>query len=121
MELHELEHKTVTELREMAHQYDELVGVIGMKKEQLLEILCEKLGIDRHVHVPTGIGRHDLKARIRNLKTRRNKALEAHDAAALADARHEIRSTKRKLRRIITRATRAEPAKPKAPAGETAG
>ena len=117
MDLHELEHKTVTDLRELAGKYDDIEGVIGMKKEQLLEVLCEKLGIDRSVHVPTGIGRRKLKTRIQALKTKRAEALTAHDASALAAARHEIKSNKRRLRRIITRATHAEAGQSKAKAG----
>ena len=113
MELHELEHKTVTDLREMAATYDDVIDTLAMKKEQLIDLLCEKLGIDRTVHVPTGIGRRKLKARIQELKTKRVEVLAAHDSAALATVRHEIKSSKRKLRRIISRATHREGAKAK--------
>jgi chromosome segregation ATPase len=65
-----------------------------------------RLGIDRHVHVPTGIGRHDLKARIQKLKLKRDEVLQKHDRAALADVRREIKSNKRHLRRVIDRALR---------------
>ena len=112
MDLHELEKKTVNDLREMAAKYEDIKGVSGLKKEQLLEILCEKLGIDRHVHVPKGIGRHDIKARIRELKRKRDEALEKHDPVALAAVRHEIKSNKRHLRRVIDRALRHQESEP---------
>ena len=95
MDLHELEHKTVNDLRELAAQYDDVAGASGLKKDELIELLCKKLGIDRHVHVPTGIGRAQIKERIRALRKKRDEALSAHDAAALADVRGEIKSNKR--------------------------
>lgn len=113
MDFHDLEHQTVIDLRKMAAQYDDLKGVAGLKKEELLALLCEKLGIDTHVHVPTGIGRHTIKVRIQELKQKRNDALAAHDAAALDAARREIKSNKRKLRRLISRATRKEQTAPR--------
>jgi len=116
MDLHEMEKKTVNDLREMAIKYEDIKGVSGLRKEELLEILCEKLGIDRHVHVPEGIGRRDIKARIKELKLKRKDALDKHDRAALATVRHEIKSNKRHLRRVIDRALRHQvaPAAPKA-------
>ena len=42
MDLHELEKKTVNDLRDMAAKYEDIKGVSGLKKDQLLEILCEK-------------------------------------------------------------------------------
>ncbi len=115
MEFHELEHKTVNELREMAKEYEDVKGVVGLKKDQLLDILCEKLGIDRHAHVPEGIGRRRLKARIRELRKKRDEALAARDRAALASVRREIKSRKRTLRREIARALRRSAPAPAAP------
>ena len=108
MELHELEHKTVNDLREMAAKYDDIDGVSGLKKQQLVDALCEKLGIDQHVHVPEGIGRRKLKERIGALKKRRTEALGASDRKALGEVRREIKSNKRRLRRIIQRAVLRE-------------
>ena len=115
MDLHELETKTVNDLREMAAKYEDIKGVSGLKKDQLIDILCEKLGIDQHVHVPTGIGRRKIKARIRALRKKRDEALQAHDAAALADVRGEIKSNRRKLKRLITHAVHEGEQKPSAP------
>ncbi|TDI31182.1 MAG: transcription termination factor Rho [Acidobacteria bacterium] len=114
MDLHELEHKTVNDLREMAGKYEDIEGATGLKKEQLLELLCEKLGIDRQTHVPEGIGRRKIKADIRDLRRKRDEALEKHDSVALAAVRGAIKSRKRHLRRQISAALRKAAAKPQA-------
>ncbi len=116
MDLQELEHKTVNDLREMAKAYEDIKGTSGMKKEELLQVLCEKLGIDRHEHVPEGIGRRKLRQEIKALRVKRDAALEAGDAAALASVRGAIKSKKRRIRRQIARALRQEAGKPKAEA-----
>jgi hypothetical protein len=114
MELSDLEKKTVTELREMAAPYEDLVGVTGMKKEQLIDVLCSKLGIEKKHALPTGIGRRALKQKIRALKKRRDEALAAHDARALKRVRTLLRRTKHRLRDVVEHAARAEAAaKPK--------
>jgi response regulator of citrate/malate metabolism len=124
MELKDLEKMTVTDLREMAHKYEDIKGAIGMKKEQLVEILCEKLGIEKKHALPKGIGRKALKERIRVLKERRDAALAAHDHAALRRARVLMRRTKHHLRDVVEKAEHGKvkpkegtaPAAPAAPA-----
>jgi len=119
MDLHELEKKTVNELREMAHQYEDVKGAIGMKKEQLVDLLCEKLGIEKKKALPKGIGRHALKAKIAALKQRRDEALKAGDHKALKRARTMMRRTRHKLRDVVEHAARAEKLKPAPPSEET--
>ena len=120
MDLHELESKTVNELRELAGGYEDIEGASGLKKNELIDILCQKLGIDQHRHVPTGIGRRDLRARIRVLKQLRDQALEKKDAQQLATVRREIKFNKRRLTRLITQALRTAE-KPKSSPAEAAG
>ena len=125
MEYSDLKHKTVTELREIAHEYDDIEGAIGMKKEVLIDALCKKLGIEKVHALPTGLGRHALKERIQALKNKRNEALAAHDPKALKRTRTLIRRTKHRLRDVIEKARHmealAEAAKKKKapPAAET--
>ncbi|MBI3449248.1 MAG: Rho termination factor N-terminal domain-containing protein [Acidobacteria bacterium] len=121
MELKELEKKTVVELREMARTYEDITGAIGMKKEQLVEILCKKLGIEKKHAPPKGIGRKALKERVRALKAKRDAALSAHDAKALKRARTLMRRTKHHLRDLVELANKGkvkpkEGAAPAAPA-----
>jgi hypothetical protein len=104
----ELKHKTVTELREMAHKYEDIQGVIGMKKDALIDILCEKMGIQKTHALPTGLGRHALKERIHALKKRRDEALAASDPKALKRTRTLLRRSKHRLRDVIEKARRIE-------------
>lgn len=113
MDLHEIEHKTVNDLREMAKEYEDIEGATGMKKQELLEILCGKLGIDRQEHIPEGIGRRKLRAEIRVLRNKRDEALANKDIAALASVRGAIKSKKRRLRRQINRALLVQAGKPR--------
>ncbi|HXI03273.1 MAG TPA: Rho termination factor N-terminal domain-containing protein [Candidatus Saccharimonadales bacterium] len=110
MELSDLEKKTVNELREMARQYDDVEGVVGMKKDHLIDVLCGKLGIEKKHALPKGIGRRALKDRIRTLKSRRDQALTAKDHKALKRARAMLRRTKHRLRDVVEHAARLEAA-----------
>jgi hypothetical protein len=116
MDRSELEKMTVVQLREKASEYEDIKGVSGMKKEDLVAAVAEKLGIDLHEHVPTGIGRHDLKAHIRKTKKARDAALQAGDREAYLQARRRLKHYRRKLRRVISQAVEAEHHKPSAEA-----
>jgi hypothetical protein len=104
MDRHELEKKTITDLREMAQEYEDLRGVTGMAKAQLMAALAEKLGIDLHEHVPTGIGRHDLKVHIREAKQARDAALSSGDRDGFLKARRRLKHYRRRLRKVISQA-----------------
>ncbi|MFQ5677870.1 MAG: transcription termination factor Rho [Gemmatimonadota bacterium] len=100
----ELKGKTVAQLREIAEgiEHDALHGFSTMHKEHLIPALCEALGIEAHEHHEVvGIDKSKVKARIRELKTERDTALEARDLEAARTARREIKKLKRKLRRAI--------------------
>ena len=47
MELKDLEKMTVTKLREEVGKFEDVKGVSGMKKDQLIDVMCEKLEIHR--------------------------------------------------------------------------
>ena len=106
MEYKDLKHKTVNELREMAHQYEDVKGAIGMKKDELIDLLCQKMGIEKVHALPTGLGRHALKERIRALKKRRDEALASGDSKALKRTRTMMRRSKHNLRDVIEKARR---------------
>jgi len=97
----ELKKKTVDELREVAKEIEHAAvqGYTQMNKDHLIPAICEALGIDaRGHHVAHGIGKAKVKGRIRELKTQRDKALEAKDPAALKKVRRQIHKLKHKLR-----------------------
>lgn len=103
----ELEKLTTPKLREFALQkYPNLVGVSGMKKEELVEaIIAEevRLGLrpkeDRR-QATADMGVTQLKVTIRTLKKTRDSALEAKDRGSLKTARQRIKGMKRRLRKL---------------------
>lgn len=101
----QLKKKTVAQLRKIAEDqgdHDELHGHLTMHKHELLPALCKVLGIEAHEHHDViGVNKTKLKAQIRELKTKRDAALEAKDYDALKEARHKIKRLKRKIRRAM--------------------
>jgi hypothetical protein len=97
-QLHDM---TVAQMRDVAREteHDAVRGYSTMHKEQLLQALCEALGIEAHAHHEVvGLNKKKVKAKIRNLKKDRDAALEAHDSKRLKEVRREIHRLKRKIR-----------------------
>ena len=98
----ELHAKTIAQLRDIAAGIEDerLLGHSQLHKEQLLPILCQVLGIEAHAHHEVvGIDKSTVKAEIRELKARRDQALEAHDHDELKRVRRRIHRLKGRLRR----------------------
>ena len=97
---HELKHKTLAELRDIAKdiQHDALQGYTQLNKEHLIVAMCKALGIDMHEHHDVvGIDKAGIKSRIKALKAKRDDAISAHDHAALKKARRGIHRLKRQI------------------------
>ncbi|MDH4100669.1 MAG: hypothetical protein OEV28_08870 [Nitrospirota bacterium] len=97
----ELKGKTVAELREIAKgiEHEAVKGYSQLNKEHLLVALCKALGIDTRAHHEVkGLDKTAVKAKIRDLKKKRNDALTAKDSTALKLARRRIHGLKRQLR-----------------------
>ncbi len=97
-----LKKKTVAQLRAIAGPMDHeaLKGHKTMHKEDLVLALCEALGVPTHVqHEVVGVDKAAIKARIQELKVKRDEALEAHDHANLKLVRRRIHRLKRKIRK----------------------
>jgi hypothetical protein len=98
----ELKEKTVQELREIAkgiENQDAVQGYSQLNKEHLLPAVCRALHIDMHEHHEVaGIDKAAIKARLRDLKKRRNAALDAHDSGALKSIRRQIHRCNRLIR-----------------------
>ncbi len=97
----ELRKKTVAELREIAEgiEHDALHGHTTMHKDPLLKALCTALGIEGHEHHDVvGIDKGAIKLQIRELKAKRDAALQAHDHAELKLVRRKLHRLKRKIR-----------------------
>jgi hypothetical protein len=103
MDYHDLQKTRVGDLRDMVKEkMPDVQGVIGMKKEEIVDLLAEHLGIEKpHKHVAAGLGKRAIKAEIREMKLKRQAALEAKDYAELKKYRRLIHRRKRKLRRMM--------------------
>ena len=95
----ELKHKTVADLREMAKglEHEAVQGYTQMNKEHLLVALSKALGIQHEHHEVVGVDKSSIKARIRQLKVKRQDALTAHDHAQLKAVRRNIHRLKRQI------------------------
>ncbi|MBN2427916.1 MAG: hypothetical protein JXK94_06250 [Deltaproteobacteria bacterium] len=98
----ELKHKTVAQLREIAkeQEHEALQGYTQLNKEHLLEALCKALGIEMHKQtVVVDIDKTGIKAKIRDLKKKRDEVIAAGDHDALKKVRRQISHQKRILKR----------------------
>lgn len=95
----ELKHMTLADLREIAKgsEHEAVQGYTQMNKEHLVGALANALGIQHTHHDVVGIDKASIKARIRELKTKRAEALEAHDHAQLKTVRRTIHRLKRRI------------------------
>ena len=97
---HELKHKTLAELRDIAKDLDHeaVKGYTQLNKEHLIVALCQALAIDIHEHHEVvGIDKATIKSRIKELKKKRDTALAAHDHKQLKIARRGIHRLKRQI------------------------
>lgn len=97
----ELKTKTIAELRDIAKdvQHDAVKGFTQMNKDHLLPALCTALGIDAHEHhAAHGEMKFATRARLRELRSKRQQAIEAHDPDALKAIRREYHHLNHKLR-----------------------
>jgi len=106
MDFAELKKKTVVQLKEMAGEHEDITGVSGMKKDQLLDALAHKLGIEKEEAKPKAArkkarGKRAIKRRIQELKSLRDKALEEKDGAGLKKVRRQLHRQKVILRRTV--------------------
>ena len=95
----QLKHMTLADLREIAkgNEQEVVQGYTQMNKEHLVGALAKALGIQHTHHDVVGIDKSSIKARIRDLKTQRAAAIEAHDRAQLKSVRRNIHRLKRQI------------------------
>ncbi len=95
----QLKHQTVGELREIAkdNQHEALQGYTQLNKEHLLVALSKALGIQHEHHEVVGVDKASIKARIREMKKKRDEALSSHDHAQLKTVRRTIHRLKRQI------------------------
>jgi hypothetical protein len=96
-----LKHMTVVELREIAKgiEHEAVQGYTQLNKEHLIVAISNALGIKHEHHDVVGVDKASIKARIRELKKKREEALAAHDHAQLKVVRRTIHRLKRQINR----------------------
>ncbi|HTY62430.1 MAG TPA: hypothetical protein VMG30_09255 [Acidobacteriota bacterium] len=105
----QLKGMTVAQLREIAGgiEHEAVKGFTQLNKEHLLTAICTALSIDthtRHKSKIAGRGKVEIKAHMKELKHKRDSALEAHDHAALKSVRRELHELRRSLRKAAAKA-----------------
>ena len=103
---HELKGKTIQEQRDIAKdvQHDAVQGFSQMNKDHLLPALCKALGIPVHEHAEVvGIDKPAIKAKMRELKRKRDDAIASRDSALVKSLRRQIHGLNREIRRHILR------------------
>ena len=105
MNYHDLQKTRVNDLREMIKEnFPDVLGVIGLKKVEMVNMLADKLGIEKpNKHVAAGLGKRAIKAEIRELKVQRETAKEENNIDDVVKFRKLIHRNKRKLRRMMTK------------------
>jgi hypothetical protein len=98
---HELKEKNVHELREIAKgiEHEAVRGYTQLNKEHLLVALAKALNLTTHEHHAVGgFDKSGLKSQIRELKKKRDAALEAGDSAAVHALRRHIHKLNHQIR-----------------------
>jgi hypothetical protein len=95
----QLKHKTVAELRDIAKgiEHEAVQGYTQLHKDQLIVAISKALGIQHEHHEVVGVDKAAIKARIREMKKKREEALSAHDHAQLKVVRRTIHRLKRRI------------------------
>ncbi len=93
----ELKSRTVAELREIAK--DSVQGASQMNKDRLLPALCTALGIEGHAHHEVhGVDKTGIKAKMRELKAERAKAVDVRDHERLKSIRRHLHKLNHQIR-----------------------
>ncbi len=97
--IEELKHKTVAELRVIAKGTDQEIvqGYTQLNKEHLITALAQALGLQHTHHDVVGVDKAAIKAKIRELKVKRQAALDAHNHEDLKSVRRTIHRLKRQI------------------------
>jgi hypothetical protein len=105
MDYHELEKMTVIKLREEAKKFPDLKGVTGMKKEELIHALVERLGIavpdkKERKDARSPLSKTSLKEKIKELRTAEVAARAEKNRKQADLLRRRIHQIKHRLRKL---------------------
>ena len=120
MDIKELKKMTVPKLRDLAKQATDLQGVIGMKKEELIEAIAKAQGIASEALAKDVTTISSVKQEIRALQKHRDELLaSSKERVKIARMRGKIKKLKRLTRHLGREAKvakAAQAAQPAAPA-----
>jgi protein-arginine kinase activator protein McsA len=95
-----LEKMTAPELREIAKQLPDITGASGMNKAELISVIKKARGIEESGRKKkSDVSMRDIKAKIRELKNKRQEFLEKDDKKMADIFRRRISRLKKKTRR----------------------
>ena len=98
----QLRTKTVAQLRDIAKEidHDAVRGYTQLNKDHLLVAICKAQGIEMHEHHEiVGLNKSAIKAKIKQLKKKRDEALASHNHGELKEVRQRIHHLKRQMHR----------------------
>ncbi|MBD3306440.1 hypothetical protein GF339_08580 [candidate division KSB3 bacterium] len=106
MDLKTLKKMPVPKLREEALKFDDLHGVHGMNKSQLIDALKEKYGITEEAREREDLHARKLniKARIRKLKAEKAQATQDGDSEKVTNLRKRLHRERHLLKKIARKA-----------------
>ena len=106
MDAKTLEKMTVPKLREEARKFEDITGIHGMNKAQLIAVLKEKYEIvEKKTESEVLTERkHALKKKIKQLKAEKEQALSDKDKEKLALLQRRLRRQRRVLRKVVKKA-----------------
>ena len=96
-----LEKMTAKELRDVAKEIPEIVGVHGMNKPELISAIKQARGIAEETKKRSDASVRDIKKKIRQLKLQQQTAHEAADGRMAAIFRRRVSRLKKKTRRAV--------------------
>jgi hypothetical protein len=96
-----LEKMTVKDLREVAKDIPQIVGVHGMKKEELIVAIKDVKGIKDEPVKKADATIAEIKKKIKEIKVQRQAALEAKDSKMATIYKRRISRLKKKSRNAV--------------------
>jgi hypothetical protein len=93
-----LDKMTVKELKEIAKDIPEIIGVHGMNKPDLLSAIKKARGIEEEPKKKTDVSLLELKKKIKSLKVKREEALASKDKKMATIYKRKISKLKKKTR-----------------------
>ena len=94
-----LEKMTSKELREIALEIPDITGVHGMNKAELVSVIKKARGIEEPASKKGDTDIRQIKAKINELKIKRQEAAGANDKKKVSQLRRRISRLKKKTRR----------------------